>query len=233
MRRGFTLIELLVVIAIIAILASILFPVFAKAREKARQTACLSNLKQLGLASLQYAQDYDEALPPYRTPTGNSLQGYGWIYWPEFILPYIKNTQVMVCPSEKWTLTMHGAIDYGTNYGWNMGTVNRPMDRDMGYVGPGLARLGVSVYLSEVADDTNTIMLGERDEYNSEYWDYPFVAVVLNDDAATNGVNLAGPRCLSGRHNSGSNYAFCDGHAKWYRRETMYGQPQMFTLAED
>ena len=65
-RRGFTLIELLVVIAIIAILAAILFPVFAKAREKARQTSCLSNLKQLGLSFLMYAQDYDELLPSYR-----------------------------------------------------------------------------------------------------------------------------------------------------------------------
>jgi prepilin-type N-terminal cleavage/methylation domain-containing protein len=73
MKRGFTLIELLVVIAIIAILAAILFPVFAKAREKARQTSCLSNCKQIALACLQYAQDYDETLAP---------EGYGSISYP-------------------------------------------------------------------------------------------------------------------------------------------------------
>jgi prepilin-type N-terminal cleavage/methylation domain-containing protein/prepilin-type processing-associated H-X9-DG protein len=98
MRRGFTLIELLVVIAIIAILAAILFPVFAKAREKARQTSCLNNVKQLTLAILQYTQDYDEVLP---------LAGYWPLnptyhvapYWDELLLPYIKNTQIYRCPS--------------------------------------------------------------------------------------------------------------------------------------
>ncbi|MCD6362217.1 MAG: DUF1559 domain-containing protein [Armatimonadetes bacterium] len=93
MKRGFTLIELLVVIAIIAILAAILFPVFAKAREKARQTSCLSNLKQIALASLQYAQDYDEKLETYSSPHVGS--------WREMIEPYCKNTQLFYCPSRK------------------------------------------------------------------------------------------------------------------------------------
>ena len=94
MRRGFTLIELLVVIAIIAILAAILFPVFAKAREKARQSSCLSNVKQLALAVMSYTQDYDEMLPAsykYNSP--------GATYWSETILPYIKNSQIFKCPS--------------------------------------------------------------------------------------------------------------------------------------
>ena len=91
MRKGFTLIELLVVIAIIAILAAILFPVFAKAREKARQTSCLSNVKQIMLAQLQYAQDYDERLVIYRYPNP--------YYWYNKIEPYLKNAQILRCPS--------------------------------------------------------------------------------------------------------------------------------------
>ncbi|MCC7494190.1 MAG: DUF1559 domain-containing protein [Fimbriimonadaceae bacterium] len=95
-RRAFTLIELLVVIAIIAILAAILFPVFAKAREKARQSSCSSNLKQLGIAVMQYVQDYDEMYP--RTWYGPAAYP-GSQNWNTVIAPYIKNTQVFQCPS--------------------------------------------------------------------------------------------------------------------------------------
>jgi len=96
MRKGFTLIELLVVIAIIAILAAILFPVFARAREKARQASCMSNLKQLALAILMYAEDYDEMLPSNAIfpPTGP-------IRWPALVMPYVKNAQIFTCPSDK------------------------------------------------------------------------------------------------------------------------------------
>ncbi len=93
MRRGFTLIELLVVIAIIAILAAILFPVFAKAREKARQSSCLSNVRQITTATLSYAQDYDEMLPPYSRIAATGGQPYNRI------MPYIKNSQIYLCPS--------------------------------------------------------------------------------------------------------------------------------------
>jgi prepilin-type N-terminal cleavage/methylation domain-containing protein/prepilin-type processing-associated H-X9-DG protein len=112
-RRAFTLIELLVVIAIIAILASILFPVFARARENARRTSCLSNQKQIGLAFLQYAQDYDEKYPMmYHRPAP-------FVLWPFIILPYAKSTQIFDCPSytKRWTgEATNGDIAYGYNY---------------------------------------------------------------------------------------------------------------------
>jgi prepilin-type N-terminal cleavage/methylation domain-containing protein/prepilin-type processing-associated H-X9-DG protein len=125
-RSGFTLIELLVVIAIIAILAAILFPVFARAREKARQTSCISNLKQLGLGMLMYVQDYDERFPNGQYSAGGAAgpctdgnivhNGWGWmvdsnwrgqvpskIYLRDIVNPYIKNEQLWLCPSDTRT----------------------------------------------------------------------------------------------------------------------------------
>ena len=118
MRRGFTLIELLVVIAIIAILAAILFPVFAKAREKARQASCLSNVKQMSLATLQYAQDYDETLPV----AIGGLPDFS-LFWStvELLQPYVKSNQLTRCPSDP-----DGAVDLSSfpglgrySYVWN------------------------------------------------------------------------------------------------------------------
>ncbi|MFO8080711.1 MAG: prepilin-type N-terminal cleavage/methylation domain-containing protein, partial [Armatimonadota bacterium] len=101
MRRGFTLIELLVVIAIIAILAAILFPVFARSREKARQSSCLSNLKQIATATLMYTQDYDETMPLYYRNSGIPLV----LTAQSRIQPYMKNEQIWVCPSGHDTYT--------------------------------------------------------------------------------------------------------------------------------
>src|SRR5688500_12314957 len=103
-RKGFTLIELLVVIAIIAILAAILFPVFAQAREKARQSACFSNMKQLALGVMMYTQDYDDTLPKGY----HALPGGGNFPWPLAVAPYVKNTAIFRCPSDRNPMPVKG-----------------------------------------------------------------------------------------------------------------------------
>jgi len=121
---GFTLIELLVVIAIIAILAAILFPVFARARAKARQTACLSNVKQISLALEMYCQDNDESYPVV-----DHLAGYGW--W-DPLFPYVKNAQVFRCPAYKAAATepasdylLNGLFAHGVSQGFFTDTSNQ------------------------------------------------------------------------------------------------------------
>jgi prepilin-type N-terminal cleavage/methylation domain-containing protein/prepilin-type processing-associated H-X9-DG protein len=124
-RRGFTLIELLVVIAIIAILAAILFPVFAHAREKARQTSCLSNLKQLGSGMAMYAQDSDGLFPPaVAHPTRD--RDYYQMSWMHLLEPYTKNRGIFVCPSSGHTSSTNNQ-DLLQNYGY------APTNRSEGY----------------------------------------------------------------------------------------------------
>ena len=110
-RKAFTLIELLVVIAIIAILAAILFPVFAKAREKARQSSCSSNLKQISMANKQYAQEYDEFLVPHETG------GYQRV-WVDHLQPFIKGNGVFVCPSDGTVRATNTSLRYSYGYNW-------------------------------------------------------------------------------------------------------------------
>ncbi|MFQ6098960.1 MAG: DUF1559 domain-containing protein, partial [Armatimonadota bacterium] len=130
-RNGFTLIELLVVIAIIAILAAILFPVFAKAREKARQTSCMSNLKQIALAARAYSSDYDERTAPWgcreyagyadTIPSNRDESPWSRLY------PYMKSIQIMACPSSDFIYgrcrpgSWGGTARSGNAYGWCMG----------------------------------------------------------------------------------------------------------------
>lgn len=112
-HNGFTLIELLVVIAIIAILAAILFPVFARAREKALQSSCSSNLKQIGLGLMMYIQDYDEMLP-FGHCSSDTADWAASKYWYNIITPYTKNADIIKCPSDKYS-----AVGYGWNYPHN------------------------------------------------------------------------------------------------------------------
>ncbi len=142
-RRGFTLIELLVVIAIIAILSAILFPVFQKVRENARRTACLSNLKQLGLAIVQYNQDFDEKEPNGASPYG---QGSGWT---NEVYPYVKSIAVFQCPDD----SSHGtrASSYGMNSNFTIGNAN-----------PGAAGAQASAHaLADFTAPASTVMFFE------------------------------------------------------------------------
>ncbi len=148
MKRGFTLIELLVVIAIIAILAAILFPVFARAREKARQSSCMNNLKQIGLATMMYVQDYDEMFPIdwYRAQSADTCHTWCAMTLPtlESINAYVKNRQIWVCPNDKtrdpWTSSMTPLQGQRRISYWNMlhrfrdlSTIQRPAEENLFY----------------------------------------------------------------------------------------------------
>jgi prepilin-type N-terminal cleavage/methylation domain-containing protein/prepilin-type processing-associated H-X9-DG protein len=200
-KRGFTLIELLVVIAIIAILAAILFPVFAKAREKARQSSCLSNTKQICLAFLQYAQDYDE-----RLPGGNSYTGIG--PWYNAIEPYMKNKQVLLCPS-------HGVYSASTPTSYGVPWPNVMNDRSGGY--PQGCSLG------SIDNPSECLLFTESEQAvtkNPTLWVYALKRTPYgtSGDGAAFVYNLLP---VPGRHNDGNNVAFFDGHSKWIHLSTL------------
>lgn len=263
-RSGFTLIELLVVIAIIAILAAILFPVFAAAREKARQATCASNLKQIDLAMIQYEQDYDEVFVDalnYRESNSASVfdpgaQFYAGFYpngalysWPSRLEAYIKSTAVFLCPdmppvSTAYDPPITSSTTY-TSYGLNrylIPTLN---------TGNGITTM---YSIAKVAQPTQLIVLTDiRLRYNAMgtgfdvgnlgsgppngtcnvggvcYYDYSEYMFSGPGLATASGCTIANsgdcnPDYVQARHSGGANYAFCDGHVKWYQLNQAQGQ---------
>ena len=191
-KTGFTLIELLVVIAIIAILAAILFPVFSRAREKARQTNCLSNTKQIMLGVQMYSQDYDEMLV-------SQYYGAGPDYtYRSAILPYVKNAQIFQCPSKRMTTTFNGGFDYGWNGGYGVNVVHWASGNPV--PPPGQA-------MGDIQYPATCIFIGETDGSES------FANDGSNVHLGAGGATWVA--AANSRHNDGSNFGFIDGHAKW------------------
>ena len=204
-NHGFTLIELLVVIAIIAILAAILFPVFAKVREKARQTSCLSNEKQLGLGFIQYTQDNDEQMPMRLGGSGPTDIECGG--WGGRIYPYVKSTGVYRCPDDVSTAT----VSYMLNINFQTGYANMSS-----WTAPASTVMLTEVYNGPTFDVTSPTETQSPRMY----------ADVSGPESG--GQSAAGPlggrafsatwdQSTTGRHTDGSNFLLSDGHAKWFR----------------
>ena len=216
-RAGFTLIELLVVIAIIAILAAILFPVFAKAREKARQTSCLSNVKQLTLGAIMYASDWDDGPPHF---IGQSP----WCFpWAEALAPYVKNAQILICPSygkgafagssciadEYEACTYSSLFPIFPIYGYAPGSDSRTRLHKFAQA-KFPAELGYCFECSDWLNESQTVGYVTVPFY---WYDYVLELGGSQD------------RMPADRHNEGSNVGFVDGHAKWLSRASMLDGP--------
>jgi prepilin-type N-terminal cleavage/methylation domain-containing protein/prepilin-type processing-associated H-X9-DG protein len=206
---GFTLIELLVVIAIIAILAAILFPVFAQARNKAKQAGCLSNVKQIVLGFIMYASDYDQTLPAYYVAGGGATTGVGgapWCPWPALpptntsgngsLMPYLKNTQMLQCPAVQPispTATPPGPV---CNYTGNQEVLN-----SRGPNSPGGGALPYDPQtLNSITDASETWLVGEGLGSQNNGW---------------TSITGNGWGSMAFVHAGGVNLGYVDGHAKW------------------
>ncbi len=215
-RSAFTLIELLVVIAIIAILAAILFPVFAQAREKARQTSCLSNLKQIGTGMMMYAQDADNLLPPYQYPESYIIAAR--------LDPYTKNRQIFKCPSSAYDM---GSMQAKQTHNGD-GTYN--------YIA-NPANFGIksnstqALYYIDVYPPMEYMVNPSHWQTDGTSWglDNPEINSVAKSimmiDGPTHrtswpGVSFWGQN-FKGRHSEGNVALHMDGHAKWYKYSTL------------
>ncbi len=204
-RHAFTLVELLVVIAVIALLAAILFPVFAQAREKARQTSCLSNLRQLGTGMSMYFQDYDDRYPivPCLELNGTTvLEITGQLY------PYLKNCQILICPSAAdkvvgavWPCAGNVPLRCPTNYGFNAG-----QDGTWSLRGKSLAAIEEPVRTVMVADAWAKLQV-MKGQPVGVWW-------VGGDKWTADNYSYG----ISNRHSLGANILFFDGHATWINR---------------
>jgi prepilin-type N-terminal cleavage/methylation domain-containing protein/prepilin-type processing-associated H-X9-DG protein len=223
-RSAFTLIELLVVIAIIAILAAILFPVFAQAREKARQTSCMSNLKQISLGVMQYTGDYDELYPLTRNGTATvGPGGTTWALWKVNTYPYVKSTGIYTCPSGvssvegRYTLPSGQVLVFSEDYTYGANQyvfVNGAGDANGVVTSVSQADLGQVSIMGMLADATYAV------------WQNPARVVNANYPSSIqppNGSIPFAPDPQYARHAGGSNIVYADGHAKFQTQAMIRG----------
>jgi len=223
-RPGFTLIELLVAIAIIAILAAILFPVFARARENARRSSCQSNFKQIGLGVYQYTQDYDEKFPPVFTCTDADCNGSVVDYWPTLVQPYLKSTQIFVCPSDSDPGDMYSSTVPSYKYSYTGNSV-----RNLGDINcDGATVIKPPFMYYSAAGGKSPTSLAAVDEV---------ATTILMVDGAKNSIelniwrktDLCPETQVAQRHLDGINFLFCDGHVKWQQ----HSKGPQWTIAAD